>query len=122
MTERVRRSLQTVTDLGQFTRRKIDALLLCIRTRVLAVSFLDKALQLHRHVLDSMGEVGELSRDERHVRVLSHVVWRILGRGEGLRRFRDIVASLSRFLAIGPGGQLSDKKICARRSRVGSVV
>ena len=72
MAECVRCSLQTVTDLGQFTRRKIDALLLCIRTRVLADSFLDKALQLLCHVLDSMGEVGELTRDERYVLILSH--------------------------------------------------
>ena len=72
MAERVRRRLQTVTDLGQFTRRKIDTILLYIRTRARADSFLDEALQLIRHLLDSVGEVGELNRDERYVRVLSH--------------------------------------------------
>ena len=72
LAECVRRSLQTVTDLGQFMRRKIDALLLYIRTCLLAGSCVEKALQLHRHVLDDVGEVGELTCDERYVRVLSH--------------------------------------------------
>ena len=93
LAECVRRSLQTVTDLGQFMRRKIDALLLYIRTCLLAGSCVEKALQLHRHVLDDVGEVGELTCDERYVRLLSHV-WRILGRARVyVRSVR--VASLS---------------------------
>jgi hypothetical protein len=80
LAERVRRSLQTVTDLSQFTRRKVDALLLYIRTQILAGNCLEKALHLLRHLLDSVGEVGKLTRDERYVRVLGHVeLWRILG-------------------------------------------
>ena len=46
---------ETITHLGQFTRRKIDALLLHIRTRPLTDSLLKKALQLLRHLLDHMG-------------------------------------------------------------------
>ncbi len=65
--------MQTVTDLSQLTRRQIDALLLYIRTRPLTGSVLEQALQLLRHVLDDVGEVGELTRDERYVPVLGHV-------------------------------------------------
>jgi hypothetical protein len=73
LAERVRRGLQTITNLSQLTRRQIDAFLLHIRTLSLTRSLLEKALQLLRHVLDDVGEVGELTRDERHVRVFSHV-------------------------------------------------
>ena len=72
LAECVRCSLQTVTDLREFTRCKVDALLLYIRTRPLTGSLLQQPLQLLRHLLDDVGEVGELTRDERYVRVLSH--------------------------------------------------
>ena len=74
MAERVRRGMQTVTNLGQFTRRKIDALLLHIRARPLTDSLLEKALQLLRHLLDHVGEVGELPCDEPDIRVIGHLV------------------------------------------------
>ena len=73
MPERFRRSLQTLTDLGHFTRRKIHALLLYIHTHVRTDSFVDKDLQLPPHLLDSVVEVGELTRDKGYVRVLSHM-------------------------------------------------
>ena len=66
--------MQTVTNLGQFTRRKIDALLLHIRARPLTDSLLEKALQLLGHLLDHVGEVGELPRDEPDIRVIGHLV------------------------------------------------
>jgi hypothetical protein len=73
LTERVRRRLQTITYLSQFTRRQIDAFLLHVRARPLAHSLLDKALQLLLHVLHDVGEVSELTRDQGHVRVFAHV-------------------------------------------------
>jgi hypothetical protein len=73
LTEGVRGRLQTITYLSQFTRCQIDAFLLHIRTRPLTRSLLEKALELLRHVLDDVGEVSELTRDQRHVRVFSHV-------------------------------------------------
>ena len=74
LAECVRRSLQTVTDLGQFTRCKVDALLLYIRTRPLTGSILEKALQLLRHILDDVGEVGHLRGDGCYVRFIRHPV------------------------------------------------
>ncbi len=52
-----------------------------VRAGLLAGSCLEKALQLLRRLLDDVGEVGELTRDERYVRVVSRVeLGRILGR------------------------------------------
>ncbi len=69
-----RRGLETVTDLDEFTRCKVDALLLYIRTRPLTSSILEQALQLLLQVLDDVGEVGHLRGDESYVRVIRHPV------------------------------------------------
>ena len=72
LTERVRRSLQTITDLSQFTRRDFDSLLLHVRTRLRGDGRVDKAVQLLPHVLDDMGQLGHLGCDQLYVRVLGH--------------------------------------------------
>jgi len=64
LAERVRRGLQTVTDLDEFTCCKVDALLLYVCTRLVAGSCFEKALQLIRHLLDVVGEVGHLRGEE----------------------------------------------------------
>ena len=51
-------SVQTVTDLDKFKRCKVDALLLHVSTRPLTDSLIEKALQLPRHLLNHVGEVG----------------------------------------------------------------
>ena len=80
LAECARRGLQTVTDLGEFTRCKVDPLLLHIRTDLLRGCCLDDVLQLPRHVLYDMGEFGDLPGDERYVRLIRH---RVLGRSLG---------------------------------------
>lgn len=91
LAERVRRGLQTVTDLGEFTRCKVDAVLLYVRTRLLVDTCRENALQLVGHVLDDLGEIGKLTRDQRYVRVVRHpAFWRdsrepqLAGQGPGV--------------------------------------
>ena len=72
--ERVRRSLQTITHLGQFTRRHVDALLLHIRTDLLAGCPLKYPLKPLLHLLDGVSELGQLSRDDRDIFFLCHLV------------------------------------------------
>ena len=64
MPERVRCCLKSLTDLGEFSRRNVDPLLLGLRLFLLAVSTIAKRLELVRHPLDGPGEVGQLARDE----------------------------------------------------------
>ena len=65
--ERVRRRVQTVTDLGKFARCEVNALLLGVRTLLLAVSTLSKRLQLGGHRVDSPSQVGQLGSDQRGI-------------------------------------------------------
>jgi hypothetical protein len=60
LSERVRGSLEAVTDLGEFSRSEVDALLLGVRA-------LPKVHELVRHVLDSPSELGQLFGDARYV-------------------------------------------------------
>lgn len=78
--ERVRRSLQAVTDFGQFSRREINALLLDIRALLLAVcalllavSALANLVDLLRHSLHGPSEIGQLTSDARYVLFGCHV-------------------------------------------------
>jgi hypothetical protein len=94
LTERVRRSLQTITDLSQFTRRDFDSLLLHVRTRLRGDGRVDKAVQLPPHVLDDMGQLGHLGCDQLYVRVLGHASFADSTAGErpcgsGPRSHRD---------------------------------
>jgi hypothetical protein len=72
--ECVRCSLQTLTDFGQFSRREVDALLLGIRTRLLAVSATPKRLELFRHLRDSTSQISQLTCDERCILFARHLV------------------------------------------------
>jgi hypothetical protein len=65
--------LQALTDLGQFSRREVDALLLGIRTRLLAVGAMAERVELFRHLLDSMGQIGQLTCDERCILFAPHL-------------------------------------------------
>jgi hypothetical protein len=58
LAERVRGSLQPFTDLCQFSRGKVDALLLDFAARLLTVRLLAKRRELPPHLLDSLGEVS----------------------------------------------------------------
>jgi hypothetical protein len=79
--ERVRRRVQTVTDLGQFARCEVNALLLGVRTLLLAVSTLSKRLQLGGHRVDRPSEVGQLGSDQRGIPLFRSHCCRILRRG-----------------------------------------
>ena len=75
--EGVCRSLKPVADLGQLSRREVDALLLDLRALLLLVGPLrslsarsPSALQLGGHALDGPGELGQLPGDD--LRVLFH--------------------------------------------------
>lgn len=72
--ECARRGLQTLTHLGQLARRDVDALLLDVCTRLLAVRPLENRPKLLRHLLDGVSEIGQLGRDERGVRLLRHLM------------------------------------------------
>ena len=63
----VRGSLQTCTDLGQFPRREVDALLL--RVRALA-----NGIELVCHLLDRVSQVGKLTGDQGGVLLLRHLL------------------------------------------------
>jgi hypothetical protein len=72
--------LQTVTDLGYFSRREVNALsldlsalLLVVRALLLAVRALAKRPELVRHLLDRPSEIGELGSDGRYVLLGCHV-------------------------------------------------
>jgi hypothetical protein len=65
--QRVRRSLQTLTDLGEFSRREVNALLLGVCTLLLAVGTRAKGVQLGRHAFDGASEVGQLASHHRCV-------------------------------------------------------
>ncbi len=87
--------MQTLTDLGQFSRREVNALLLGVRALLLAVSALANRLELFFHQLDGVSEVGQLRGDAPDVLVVRHFGW-IVRRGERLlKRRRPVpVASL----------------------------
>jgi hypothetical protein len=70
--QRVRRSLQTLTDLGEFSRREVNALLLDVCTLLLAVSTRAKGVQLGRHAFDGASEVGQLASHHRCVLFSRH--------------------------------------------------
>lgn len=63
----VRSSLQTCTDLGQFPRREVDALLLRVRS-------LANRVELVCHVLDRASQVGKLAGDQGCVLLLRHLL------------------------------------------------
>ena len=72
--------MQTVTDLGKFPRREVNALLLDLRTLMLGVSALLLAVsalaygrELARHLLDGPSELCELAGDRRYVLSGCHV-------------------------------------------------
>jgi hypothetical protein len=74
LSERVRRSLETSADLGQFSRCEVDALLLylcalvlAVRALLLAINALPQHRVLSRHLLDFLSEFGQLSGDARYV-------------------------------------------------------
>jgi hypothetical protein len=70
LSERVRRRLKTIADLGQLSRGEIDSLLLDLALCLLAVSAAAQRLELHRHFLHRSSEAGELA---------SHAVYVFLG-------------------------------------------
>jgi hypothetical protein len=59
--------LQTLTDLGEFSRRKVNALLLGVCTLLLAVGTRSKGVQLGRHAFYGASEVGQLASHYRCV-------------------------------------------------------
>jgi hypothetical protein len=66
--------LQTLADLGQFSRREVNSLSLYFRALVLGisalllgVSALAKRLKLIRHLLDGPSKVGQLASGTRYV-------------------------------------------------------
>ena len=65
--QRVRCSLQTLTDLGELSRREVNTLLLGVCSLLLAVSTRAKGVQLGRHVFDDAGQVGHLASHHRCV-------------------------------------------------------
>jgi hypothetical protein len=90
--------MQTVTDLGQFARREVNALLLGVRTLLLAVGTLSKRLQLGGHRVDRPSEVGQLGSDQRGIPLFRSHCCRILRRGVnnstgGSRKSRNARAS-----------------------------
>jgi hypothetical protein len=66
--------LQTLTDLGQLSRRKVDAFLLNIRALLLSVSANTKRLELIRQLCDSVSQISQLPCDERSVLFRRHLV------------------------------------------------
>jgi hypothetical protein len=64
------------TDLGQFTRREADALLLYLRPDLPAVRPLENRPKLLCHLLDGVSEVGQLSGDQSWVLVLASGCYR----------------------------------------------
>jgi hypothetical protein len=65
--------LQTVTDIGQFPRREVDAFLLDVRALSLALSAIANLLELTRHLLDGLCERRQLTGDGRYVLSRSHL-------------------------------------------------
>ena len=69
-------SLNAFADLGQFPRCQVDALLLNVRTRLLRARALQKRAKLLGHLLNRMGELGQLHCDESGVLVLRDRLFR----------------------------------------------
>ena len=55
---RVGRSLKTLTDLGEFSRCEVDALLLGVHAFLLGVRAVAKRFELVRHLLNGPSEVS----------------------------------------------------------------
>ena len=75
LSEYVRRSLQTLADVGELSRREVDAFLLRFRAGLLAIGLpllavgpLAHRLELSFHCGDRAGESGQLASDAGDVR------------------------------------------------------
>jgi hypothetical protein len=68
------RQLANGADLGQFARREVDALLLCVRA-------LANGGELVGHLPHRLGQLGKLAGDEGRVLSLRHLHGRSLRRG-----------------------------------------
>ena len=82
LSERGRSGLQTVTDLGQFSRSEVNpllldfrSLLLPFRSFLLGVCLLAKPLELFPHFLDGSSEVRKLTGDAGDVLLGCHHGW-----------------------------------------------
>ena len=74
LSERVRRGLETVADVGEFAGCQVDALLLHfgalllgVCARLLTVGARLQRFELGRHLLHGVRKFGQLSRDRRYV-------------------------------------------------------
>jgi hypothetical protein len=65
--------LQTVTDIRQFTRREVDALLLDVRALSLVLSPFTNLFELTGHLLDGLCECRQLAGDGRYVLSCRHL-------------------------------------------------
>ena len=65
--------MQTVTDIRQFTRREVDALLLDVRALSLAISAFANLFELTRHLLDGLCERRQLAGDGGYVLSCRHL-------------------------------------------------
>ena len=65
--------MQAVTDIRQFTRREIDALLLDVRALLLALSAFANLFELTGHLLDGLCEGRQLAGDGRYVIFCCHL-------------------------------------------------
>jgi hypothetical protein len=78
--------------LSQFMRCTGDAVVLYIRTPPIAGSPFENTLKLLCHRLDSLSEVGQLTRDERHIPVLNHPISGGFLGGQGFTWVRLVIA------------------------------
>ena len=74
--------MQALTDLGQFSRREVDAFLLRVSALLLTLSARKNRLELRFHRLDGVGEISQLGSDAGDVLVVGHLC-RILRRRPG---------------------------------------
>jgi hypothetical protein len=67
LSKRVRRGLQALADIGQFSCREVYALLLGVRALAVALGPLANLFELTRHLLHGVGEGRQLAGDARDV-------------------------------------------------------
>ena len=65
--------MQTVTDIRQFSRREVDALLLDVRALSLVLSAFANLFELTRHLPDGLCELRQLACDGRYVLSRRHL-------------------------------------------------
>ena len=71
LTERACRSLQTLADLGEFSRREVNSLLLSVRAALLSLGSQAHRFKLVLHLFHAVSEISQLAGDCRDVFTVS---------------------------------------------------